>query len=724
MNNKLIKIIWITLIGSIIGFCLLFTAINFGIFGALPTFEDLENPNNALASEIITSDGEILGKYYIQNRSFTKFEELSPYLTNALVATEDARYYKHFGIDLRGLSRAIFFLGKKGGGSTITQQLALNLFSERAKNPIKRIIQKLQEWVIALRLEHQYTKQEILAMYLNTVEFGLNTYGIKSAAKTYFNTTTDSLNIQQSAMLIGLLKGNTIYSPVRNPQNALNRRNTVIGQMIKYKYISKSEGDSITKLDLVLDLKPQTHVSGMATYFREHLRTELLKWCSENLKSDGSKYDLYRDGLKIYTTIDSRMQRYAEESVKEHMPSLQKTFFEHWKGREPWGKFSEILEMGMKRSDRYRLMKKEGLSHQEIVAEFNKPLKLKIFSWNGWIDTTMTLMDSIKYAKHFLHTGMMAMDNETGQIKAWVGGIDIEFSQYDHVNITAKRQVGSTFKPMVYTVAIDNGTNPCIEIPNEPVTFEEFNNWTPSNYDGVNGGYMNLYKGLAMSINNIVAHLMKEVGPQAVIDLARRMGISSPMDPYPAICLGTSDMSVFEMVGAYGAYANKGVWIEPNYLLRIEDKHGNILYEKIPQTNEAMSEETAYIMTKLLQGVVTKGTAGRLRYRYQLTGDIAGKTGTTQNNSDGWFLGYTPQLTVGCWVGADDRSVSFRTTQLGGGANMALPTVGLFLQKTMNDKNLNIKPSSFTKPENLNLIDLDCNGIPDQEHKKVQELFR
>lgn len=702
--RKYILGFWVLFASGLLFAVLFFYAISAGVFGELPTFEDLENPKSSLATEVISSDGVILGKYYIQNRSFTKYDELSPYLIQALIATEDARFKRHSGIDVRGLMRAIVFMGSKGGASTITQQLALNLFSgQRATSKPERIMQKFKEWVISIQLESRYTKPEILAMYLNTVDFGYNSFGIKSASRTYFNKDVKNLQVQEAAVLIGILKGITLYSPVRNPERSLNRRNTVINQMVKYGYLEEEKADSIKQLPIKLDLRPQSHSAGLATYFREYLRMELNKWIEANRKPDGSKYNLYKDGLKVYTTLDSRMQLHAEEAVKVHMKDLQQTFFNHWKGREPWGEHVEILKMGMKRSDRYRSLRADGYSEVEIEEIFNSPVETRLFSWNGWIDTLISPMDSIRYAKKFLHTGFMAMEPQSGQIKAWVGGIDIDFAQYDHVNTSAKRQAGSTFKPLVYTLAIDNGFDPCAKIPNQPVTFEQFQNWTPKNYDGKNGGSLNMFQGLAASINNIVAYLMKQLGPESVIELSRNMGISSDMEPFPSLCLGAFDMSVYEMVGAYATYANKGVWTQPIFMTRIEDKNGNVLAEFFPETREALGEETAYAMVKLLQGVVDKGTARRLRFRYNLTNEIGGKTGTTQNNSDGWFIGITPELAAGCWVGADDRAVRFRTTALGGGANSALPIWGEFFKRIYADKSLQLKPQNFESPAQMSI---------------------
>jgi len=709
------RLYWVGL-GLLITFLVLTIS---GGLGEMPRFEDLENPRSNLATEIIAADGQVLGKYYLQNRSYTKFHEISPHVISALIATEDVRFYRHSGIDLRALARAVVFMGREGGASTLTQQLALNLFSGgRARSKPARILQKIKEWIIAVQLEKRYTKQEILAMYLNTVEFGYNSFGVSSASRTYFDKDVKSLDVHEAALLVGLLKGTSYYSPVRHEDRALDRRNTVIAQMIKYGFLEPEVGERYQALPLSLNLRPQSHAAGTATYFREYLRQELSQWIETQVNPEGEPYNLYRDGLKIYTTIDSRMQAYAEEAVRTQMKDLQKLFDQHWKGQDPWGEFTQILEQGMKRSSRYRALKDQDWSASAIRKHFDQPAEIRIFTWNGYRDTLMTPMDSIRYAKRFLHTGFMAMDPHNGHIKAWVGGIDMDFSQYDHVNPTATRQVGSAFKPLVYTVAVDNGFDPCLPIPNMPVTFEAFENWTPKNYDGKIGGTMSMFRGLALSINNIVAYLMKQVGPEPVIELSRKMGITAPMEPYPSLCLGSFDMSVYEMVGAYGTYANRGVWTKPMYITKITDRQGNVLMENFSETKDVLSEETAFVMTKIMQKVVDGGTASRLRYRYQLSGDFAGKTGTTQNNSDGWFIGFHPNLVAGAWVGADDRAVHFRSTSLGGGANTALPIFGLFMQKVMADSRLNLKPASFPAPEGGISINMDCSGYA---YEKAQD---
>ena len=712
--------LWLVILVPFVTGVLLLTAIGYGLFGDLPSFEELENPKSNLASEVYSSDGVVLGKYYFQNRSNIHYKELSPNLTNALKATEDVRFESHSGIDLRGLFRVFFKTiilrqSSSGGGSTLTQQLAKNLFPrEYNQNKLKVGITKLKEWITAIKLEQNYTKEEILAMYLNTVEFGSNSFGIKSASQTFFAKTPDSLNIQEAAVLVGLLKAPTYYSPVRNPENATNRRNVVMYQMQRYDFISEATYDSLKVLPIQLRYQADDHNAGQATYFREFLRQELSKWCKEHTKADGTPYNLYRDGLRIYTTINSVMQTYAEEAVTEHLSDLQKSFNEHWKGREPWGVHTEVLIQGMKRSDRYISMKSAGVSQDSIKKAFNTRMPMTVFSWAGDIDTVMTPMDSIRYYKYFLQTGFMSMEPQTGFIRAWVGGNNYRFFKYDHVK-EGKRQVGSTFKPFVYALAMQENYSPCYKVPNVPVTFtNEFGQkWTPRNSDGKYGGMISLKVALAESVNTITAYLMKQFGPQAVIDMARKMGITSHMDPYPSLCLGTPDLSVFEMVGAYSTFANKGVHTEPIYITRIEDKNGVVLQEFVPRKVEAISEETAYLMLNLLQGGPLYGTGVRLRYKYGINYPVGGKTGTTQNNSDGWFMGLTPDLVSGVWVGAEDRSVHFRSTALGQGANMALPIWALYMKKVYADPNMNISTGDFERPKSPLSVELDCSRYID-----------
>ena len=702
------------------------------LFADLPSLEELENPRSNLASEIISSDQKVIGKYYIENRTNVSFNQISPNVVNALIATEDARFYKHSGVDVRALGRAISgaLSGREssGGGSTITQQLAKMLFPRENLNKVQLVLRKFKEWVIAVKLERNYTKNEIIAMYLNKFDFINNAVGIKSAARIYFNTTPDSLKIEQAAMLVGMAKNPSLFNPKRKPDNALTRRNVVLNQMAKYKYITPEQCEKYKKIPLKIKFTAEDQNEGLATYFREYLRDYMKKWCKEHKKPDGSNYNLYKDGLKIYTTINSKMQRYAEEAVKEWLTELQGKFFNHWKGRKnaPFYQMNDeeaqkLLTQAMKRSERYRVLKERGLSDSEIKATFMKPVETKLFSWKGEFDTVITPWDSMRYCKYFLQTGFMSMEPSTGYIRAWVGGIDYRNFKYDHVK-QGKRQVGSTFKPFVYTLAMQEQWSPCYQVPNIPVTFDlpEGGTWTPKNSDAKYGGMMTLKKGLALSVNSVTAYVMKQFGPQAVVDLARKLGIESHLDAVPSLCLGTADISVFEMVGANSTFANQGVWVEPTFITRIEDKNGNVIEEFMPRRVEAISKETAYLTLNLMKGVVDHGTGLRLRFRHGLTAPIAGKTGTTQNNSDGWFMGITPDLVSGVWVGCEDRSAHFRSTDLGQGASMALPIWGIYMKKVYDDKSLKISQDDFEKPEGLdNSIELDCSKY--NEDKEQEE---
>lgn len=699
-----------------------------GTFGDLPTFEDLENPKNALASEIYSGDGVLLGKFYFQNRTNIHYRELAPNLVQALKATEDIRFEEHSGIDFRGLMRVLFKTvilrqSGSGGGSTITQQLAKNLFPRERISGWKLFIRKIQEWIIAVRLERSYTKEEIIAMYFNTVEFGSNTFGIKSASQTFFGKNPSELTVEESAVLVGLLKAPTYYSPVRNPDHSLLRRNTVLNQMRKYDFLNSVQYDSISALPLVLHYRAEDHNEGLATYFREHLRRYLTKWCADNRRDDGTSYNIYRDGLRIYTTIDSRMQQYAEEAVKEHLTDLQQTFFDHWKGRVAWAKTPEIITDGLKRTSRYHEMKAEGISKDSIMSVFNTPIPMTVFSWNGEIDTIMSPLDSMKYYKMFLRTGLMSMEPQSGYIKAWVGGPDYRHFKYDMV-MDGKRQVGSTFKPFVYTLAMQSGYSPCYKVPNVRVTIigEDGTPWSPENSDGKYGGMLSLKEALAESVNSISAYLIKQFGPQPVVQIAQDMGITSQLDPYPSICLGTPDITVYELTGAYATFTNKGVWTEPVFISRIEDKNGVVLQDFVPKKKEALNEETAYVTLSLLKGVVEYGTGMRLRFRYGLSNPIAGKTGTTQNQSDGWFMGLTPELVTGVWVGCEDRAVHFRTTALGQGANTALPIWGLYMKKVYADPTINLSTGDFEKPEAPLKTELDCSKY--NEAKQTTPVIR
>jgi penicillin-binding protein 1A len=718
--SRFFKWLWILVFAGIVSFTLFVFMVSWGWFGELPPLEELENPKTYLASEIYSEDGVVLGKYYLQNRSNTTFDELSPNLVNALIATEDVRFYDHSGIDFRRFTSAVLFLGKRGGASTITQQLAKNLFPRKKfDNVFNKATTKLKEWITAIRIEERYTKEEIMTMYFNTVEFGGNSFGISSAAKTFFGTTPLALTEVEAAMLVGMLKAPTKYSPVRNPANALFRRNTVLNQMRKYDFINNEAFDSLKAKPIELKYQEEDHNEGLAPYFREHLRQELLDWCAEN------GYNLYKDGLKIYTTINSKMQAMAEESVQAHVKLMQGKFFEHWKGREPWGQYKELITAGMKRSDRYRIMKAAGATDAEIEKAFNTPVKMKVFSYTrGEVDTTMTPLDSIKYYKYFMQAGLMSMDPTTGYIKAWVGGINHKYFKYDHVNIAAKRQVGSTFKPLVYTLAIDNGWSPCYKAPNQRVVFEDYENYSPDNADDkYNDPEMTLFRGLQFSVNNIVMQVMKQLGPTApksVIELARKMGITSELPPYPSIALGVADISVYEMVGAFSTYANKGVWTEPIYVTRIEDKNGNVIREVVPRKVEAMSEQTAYIMEKMLERVTAHGTAAKVKYMYQVPGAVGGKTGTTQNYSDGWFIGITPTLATGIWTGFEDRAIHFRSMSLGSGSAMAMPIFGTYMKKALSDSSLVKVQQVWEAPKQPLSVEINCDNYETNDPKKLE----
>lgn len=696
------------------------------VLGDLPSVEELQNPKSNLATVIYSSDGKILGKYYNENRINVTFKELDKDMVSALVATEDVRFYEHNGVDIKALFRSasgVFTGGSKGGGSTLTQQLAKMMFPREKLSKFQLVIRKIKEWVIAVRLEKNYTKEEIMAMYLNKFDFLNLAVGIKSAAKIYFNTNSDSLRIEQAAMLVGMAQNPSLYNPIRFKDRTTHRRNIVLSQMLKYGYINQQQFDTLKTKPLGLNFHPEDHNEGPAPHFREYLRENFLKqWCENHINPETKKpYNIYKDGLKIYTTIDSRMQQYAEEAVNEHMYELQKAFFKDCKQKRnapfAWNvskkEIETIMNSGMKRSDRYRELKQQGLSPQQIEENFKTPVPMTVWSLRGEIDTTLTPMDSIRYYKSFLQTGFMALEPQTGYVKAWVGGINHKHFKYDHVKV-GKRQVGSTFKTFVYAMAIQEGYSPCYQLPciRTCVTDGLGKEWCPDNAGGdekYENKMITLKLALAMSINYISAELIKRFGPNAVVNLARRMGITSQLDAVPAICLGTPDISVFEMVAANATYANKGTYVQPTFITRIEDKNGKVLEEFVPATDEVFSEEKAYVMIQLMRGVCDYGTGTRLRFKHNLRNQIAGKTGTTQNNSDGWFIGLTPELAAGCWVGGEDRSVHFNSMELGQGASMALPIWGKFFSKVYADKTLKVSAADFEKPERLGDIELDCS---------------
>ena len=748
MSRKKVVLIWLIVFSPFIG---LFSAIyltSFGLFGPLPTFEQLENPKNNLATEIISEDGVVMGKYFFENRSNIKHHELSENLINALISTEDIRYMSHSGIDVRSLVRAVvgllFGSGSSGGASTITQQLAKMLFTEKPSSGLQRVMQKFKEWIIAIRLEKQYTKDEILAMYLNRFDWVNNAVGIKSASQVYFNTIPSELSVEQSAMLVGMLKNPALYNPNRRMELTQGRRNVVLSQMKKYEFITDSLFDTLKTHPIVLDFKRASHNEGQAPYLREHLRGELKKWCRKQIKPDGTPYNLYTDGLRIYTTINSRLQKFAEQALKEHISSLQKDFQKHWKGysKAPfpkdmeWEQINEIIDQGMRRSERYRKLKKAGKSESEIKKAFKKKVPMTLFSWGKEIDTVLSPRDSIKYNKYFIHSGMMSMEPKTGFVKAYVGGINHRFFKYDHV-VVGKRQVGSTFKPFLYSLAMQEGYSPCYEVPNVPVVFDKEKwgldkDWIPENSDDkYEGAILTLKFGMANSINTVTAYIMKQFGPHAVVDLAKKIGIQSKILAVPSLCLGTFDLSVYEMVGAYSTFVNNGVWTEPIFITKITDKNGVILEEFTPKTTEAMSKQTADLMVRMLQGVVdgvynknantTMGTGVRLRYKYQFKNEMGGKTGTTQNNSDGWFMGITPNLVTGVWSGCEDRSVHFRNTHYGQGANMALPVFAEYMQRVYADTlESGVYPTSFNIPKAID-VKMDCGELFETENNNFEE---
>jgi penicillin-binding protein 1A len=735
--RKYRKYLWWAALSPLLLIVFIMSLISLGVFGDVPDIEEIENPRSNLASEVISSDTKLLGTYFVENRSQVDYKSLSPHLVHALVATEDERFYDHSGIDAMALSRVLFktvllFQKNSGGGSTITQQTAKMLFDTRESLSGGIVVRKLAEWMIAVKLERHYTKEEILAMYLNRFDFINGAVGVKMASSVYFNTSPDSLRIEQAALLVGMAKNPALFNPVRRPDTTMHRRNVVLGQMLANDLITKAQFDSLKTLPIGLQFKSVDHNQGLATYFREYLRTFMLDWCKHHLKPDGKKYDLYRDGLKIYTTIDSRMQRHAETAVTEHLSKLQDEFFAHWKDKPNAPFFNmnqadvdKLMRVSMKRSERYMNLKEAGMSDAEITKEFNKKIKMRVFSWKGKgeFDTLMSPMDSMHYYKYFLQTGLMSMDPTTGFVKAWVGGINYKHFKYDHVK-TGRRQVGSTFKPFVYAVAMQEGYSPCYRVPNIPVTFvqEDGTTWSPSNADDKHNGEMvSLKFALANSINYISAWVIKQFRPQAVVDLVKKMGITTEIEPVPSICLGTPDISVFEMVGANSTFVNKGVWTEPTFITRIEDKNGNVIQEFSPETKDALDENTAYATLSLMEGVVQFGTGARIRNRFKIPYPVAGKTGTTQNNSDGWFMGLTPDLVSGVWVGCEDRSVHFRSTFLGQGANTALPIWGLYMQKVYADSTIKISRGGFDSPKGPFKIELDCKKFDAENNFKQSE---
>ena len=736
-NRKYIIGFW-TLFGiGILAGIFIFLLAGWGAFGKMPTFEELENPETNLATEIFSSDGETLGKYYSENRTPIKYEDLPEHLVQALVATEDERFYQHAGIDAKGTVRAAVFLGTRGGASTITQQLAKQLFTEDvAQNNFERVFQKVKEWVISTRLERQYTKEEIITMYFNKYDFVYQAVGIRSASKIYFDKEPHELKIEESAVLVGMLKNSALYNPMRRPEMVKSRRNQVFEQMNRNGFISETEMDSLQKLPMKIEFTPEGHDEGMATYFRVYLQGFMRDWIEENPKPDGSEYNLFRDGLKIYTSIDSKMQEYAENAVTRHISHLQKEF-DRQNESNPTAPFRDLdkeqiessIQNAMRVSARWKKMKAQGKSEEEIKKSFKEEAEMRVFTWNGTVDTVMTPRDSILYYKSFLQAGMMSMVPQTGEVKAWVGGINFKHFKYEHVK-QGKRQVGSTFKPFVYATAIDQlKFSPCDTLPKSKFTIEagkhgNIEDWSPRNSDGEYDGMYSLKKALANSVNTITARLIDKTGPGPVIDLLGKLGVDTENIPaVPSIALGTADISLFEMVSAYSTFANQGVYIKPVMVNRIEDKNGTVLYQNVPETRDVLSKEAAYVTVNLLEGVTQGGSGTRLRgtwakgrtdyeravtgYPYDFKNPIAGKTGTTQNQSDGWFMGMVPDLVTGVWVGAEDRAVHFPSITYGQGATMALPIWGMYMKDVYADPDLNVSKEEFERPEYLS-IEVNC----------------
>lgn len=732
---------WSLFAAGVLVVVLIFWMISKGWLGYLPPLDELQNPKNKYATEIYSSDMQILGSYYrTENRVGIQYKDISPYMIQALVATEDERFYEHSGIDIKGLMRAILKFGRAGGGSTLTQQLSKQLYSPTADNIFERALQKPIEWVIASKVERLYSKEEILTMYLNQFDFLYNAVGIKSAAQVYFNTTPAELKIEEAAMLVGMCKNPALYNPIRRPEQSRARRNTVFSQMYKNGYITEAEKDSLQELPLVVNYHSVDHKQGLAPYFRENLRliltakepkesnysswnkqqykidkdewdnNPLYGFCQKNKKPDGTNYDLYNDGLRIYTTIDSRMQQYAEEAVSEHIQYLQKQFFKE-KKRHSYAPFSKdlskeeidgIMERSMKQSDRYRNMKRSGASESEIRKAFNTPTEMRVFSYNGMIDTILSPLDSIRYQKYFLRCAFMSMDPHSGHVKAYVGGPNFAHFQYDMAS-KGRRQVGSTVKPFLYTLAMDEGMSPCDKTINQPITLFDANGneWSPRNDSKNNvGDTVTLEWGLSKSNNWISAYLMSLFTPEQLVKLMHSFGIQGYIDPVVSLCLGPCEVSLQEMVDAYTTYPNKGVRVEPLYVTRIEDKNGNIIATFTPRTYEIISETTSYKMITMLRSVIDHGTGVRVRFRYGLKMPMGGKTGTTQNNSDGWFMGFTPSLVSGAWVGGEDRAIHFDSMAEGQGASMALPIWALYMQKVLANPDLGYSATEeFDIPE-------------------------
>lgn len=729
-----IRRFWSLLFGTFIFIILFFLLVSAGLFGDMPDIKELENPKSAQSTIVYAADGEVLGSYFLENRINIKHNAIAECVYDALICTEDIRFKDHSGIDAKGTARAVIRMGKDGGASTITQQLAKNMFSiyEKPKMKITRVMQKFKEWIIAIRLERRFTKDEIITMYLNTVPFSGMSWGIDAASKEFFNKKPSQLKVEEAAVLVGMLKAISMYNPRINPEKSMQRRNVVFSQMVKYGKMTAEEFDELKQKPIKLDYK-SVDTEGPAIYFRDHLAEYLKDWCKKN------GYNLYKSGLRIYTTIDSKLQKHAENAVEKHMADLQKQFDRSWGKEAPWRKadwkvIPNFIETALQKTDRYRILKKQYKEDKDaIMAELKKPVRMTVFTWQGERDTTMSPYDSMKMIKRLLHAGFVAIEPESGHVKAWVGGINHRYFKYDHVNINARRQVGSTFKPIVYATAVDiNKFTPCTVFPRERVVFEQEGSepWSPRNSDGTEGGETTMAKGLAFSDNLITAQIMKTLGddaPKTVIKFAERVGIQKNRIPaVPSICLGTMELSPYEMASAYTAFVNKGLWVKPSFITRIEDKNGNVLEEfGVPEHDQVLNEEKAYVMYKMLLGVVDYGTGSYLRGKFGVTGHIGGKTGTTQGSADGWFMGVTKGLVCSTWVGADDMGVRFRDGWLGQGALMALPIYGFFLQGVQKDKSIIFDTDMIDPPKNASDLLSECSdaAVNDKGDKlKIDDL--
>lgn len=716
---------------------LFFVGVNFGLLGEMPDLEAIQNPNNSISTTIYSADMEVLGSYYNENRIESSFDELSPYLVKGLVATEDKRFYSHSGIDLQSLFRAIVLVfipgADGGGGSTLTQQLAKNLFHQdfEKSGTLTRLSQKLKEWVLAAKIERTFTKDEIINLYLNTVGFHYNSYGIKTASFTYFYKTPAQLKPEEAALLVGMVNAPARYNPRTHEDRATERRNLVLRRMAEAHILSPTQTDSLAKLKIKLNFHNPDYREGSGTYIREYIRQELKTWCDKNPKPDGSKWNVYEDGLKVYTTIDSRMQKYAEQSIQEHLTVLQDNYFKEWKGKEPW-KYGmrakpDLLDKMMKQSDRYQSMKAEGKTDTEIKKAFDTKIKMEVFSWHGdktqTIDTVMSPLDSLKYYLQIIQVGFLAIDANTGEILAWVGGPNIRYFQLDHVKKSTKRQVGSTMKPFLYGLALQRNYEPCTPVPYLPPECPGIDaSWNPDGTDKWKENELVPMKdGLAASDNRITARIMCDIGdPNLLVQFAKRCQIESKLDPVPSLCLGTCDISLYEMVGAYSCFANLGTYSKPYFITQIQDKDGNVLAKFRETQIEAISEKTAYTLTEMLKGVINKGTGAAVRSRYGLTMPLAGKTGTTQANADAWFMCYNPDIVAGAWVGFEQPSVHFASNRSGAGATAALPIVANFLRKSFNDRALQLKRNDFSLPgdSTLALPNFDCKAVLDSVNKE------